>query len=75
MKNLPELDIYTNESEDDFWAFVEALQNQTVAELLRAGDDVEQQKQAIKRYFRCGDKVNLAINELWIFSASSQIAF
>jgi hypothetical protein len=46
---------------------VEALQEQTVTELLQAGDDAEQQKQAIKRYFRCGDAAHLSPGELWDF--------
>ena len=71
MKNLPDFDAYINESEDDYLAFVEALQEQAVVELLQAGDDAEQRKQAIKRYFRLGDAAHLSFGELWDFFGSS----
>ena len=65
MNNLPAFDADTDDSEDDYWTFVNALEDLAVAELLRAGDDAEQQKQAIRRYFQRGIEAHLNLCELW----------
>lgn len=53
-----------NDSDDDYFAFVEWLSDLTAGELRRAKGDRAQQKQALCRYYKRGNKANLAISAL-----------
>ena len=67
MNTLTDFDADENDSDEDYFAFVHDLEDVTVAELLAARENVEAQKQAIKRYFLRGLKANLTMGELWDF--------
>ena len=54
----------TNESDEDYFAFVEWLSDLATAELRQAKGDSERQKQALCRYYKRSEKANLTAGEL-----------
>lgn len=64
-------DNHTDPSDDNYFAFVRWLSELTASELRVAKGDPEQQKQALCRYYRRGDKANLTPSELIDFPGVS----
>lgn len=56
-----------NESEEDYFRFVEWLENVTSAELRQAKGSIKEQEKACCRYFKRGYKANLTSGELFDF--------
>lgn len=54
----------TNPCDDDYFEFVEWLEDLTVAELRRAGGDPHEQRQAVLRYWKRGCRAHLGPSEL-----------
>jgi len=61
----------SNDSDEDYSAFVKWLSDLTAGELRRAKGDSQQQKQALCRYYKRGEKANLTADELIDFLAVS----
>lgn len=64
-----DFDAHTNDSEDDYNAFVDRIVNSTTEELRQASDKTEKQELALRRYFHLAYKANLSPSEAWDFLA------
>ena len=61
----------TDNSDEDYFVFVSWLSDLTAAELREAKRDPTQQKQALCRYYKRGERANLTAGELVDFLAVS----
>lgn len=70
-----DFDAHTNDSEDDYNAFVDRIVNSTTEELRQASDKTEKQELALRRYFHLAYKANLSPSEAWDFWQLMTVVF